>query len=207
MTGPCAVIVLAAGLSSRMGGRNKLLLPLAGQPLVRHSVAHALSADVGPVIVVTGHQHNQIENALAGCSIRFVYNSDFAQGMATSIVAGLRAAAETSDCCLMLLGDMPLIGAETIKYLVNAAGEAPDAAAAVPVFRGEWAHPVILRRKIFAEILQLRGDGGARKILAGRADVLLLPVEDEGTVLDADTPEAFAQIQRVHALRHGVRIG
>lgn len=203
----CAVVVLAAGLSSRMGGENKLLLPLDGQPLIRHTVMHAIAAGVGPVIVVTGHQNKAIEAALSGYPVQFLHNAAFADGMATSVVAGVQHSARISDCCVMLLGDMPLISAPTIKCLVAAAQEAPTAAAVVPVYRGAWAHPVILLRKIFPDILRLRGDAGARKILAGRNDIVLIPVEDEGTVCDADTPEAFAEIRRIYASRHGAAHG
>ncbi len=101
------IAVLAAGRASRMGGeRHKLLAEFSGEPLVRRSVAEALSAGAVQVAVVTGHRAEEIERALAGLEIRTIRNPDFASGMASSIRVGVEALHET-DGIVIALADMP----------------------------------------------------------------------------------------------------
>src|SRR5262249_31268049 len=86
-----AAVVLAAGRSTRMGGPNKLLAEIAGRPLVRIVVEEALASRARPIIVVVGHQRAEVEKALAGLPVEVVYNADFAQGLGTSLKAGIAA--------------------------------------------------------------------------------------------------------------------
>src|SRR5271168_3545809 len=115
-----AALVLAAGRSSRMGGPNKLLAEIGGRPLVRIVAEAALGSRARPVIVVTGHQRERVEAALAGLPLEFVHNANFADGLGTSLKAGIGALPAQSDGVVVCLGDMPQVDAPIIDRLVGA---------------------------------------------------------------------------------------
>ncbi len=119
-----AAVILAAGRSTRMGGPNKLLAELGGKPLVRIVTEQALASKAQGVIVVTGHQAEQVEKALQGLKVKFVHNPDFAEGLASSVKTGVAAVPENADGAVICLGDMPLISAHLIDRLIEAF--APD---------------------------------------------------------------------------------
>ena len=190
-----AVIVLAAGRSSRMGGPNKLLALHQGKPLVRHAVERALAAEAGPVTVVTGHQAEPVEQALAGLPVRFAHNADYAEGLSTSLKAGIAALPEEAGGAIVMLGDMPLVAPAVIRRLAAVFGEHPGAKAVVPTLLGERGNPVLIGRRLFAEIDRLSGDVGARRLIeAAGADLVETPVDDPGIHRDIDTPEALAKL-------------
>ena len=186
-----AVLVLAAGRSRRMGEINKLTRPLDGLPLVAHAVDAALSADIGPVHVVTGHEAELVEAALAGRDLRFVRNPDFAEGMSTSLRAGVEAAGGAGGL-LVMLGDMPDVSAEALRRLVRTFREhrGERVVAAEDAATGRRGNPVVWPRAMFDDLRAIHGDKGARDLLKA-SDAVTVPVE--GAALDLDTPEAFAE--------------
>ncbi len=189
----CAAVVLAAGRSTRMGSANKLLEVLRGKPLVEHVVSAATKSAAKPVIVVGGHQAEAVRAAVGAYGPTVVFNPDFADGLSTSLRAGIAALPVDADAAVVLLGDMPDVSAALIDRLVAALDARPDALAAVPAFAGAWGNPVVLARAAFGDIETLSGDAGARKLLEGRADrVVVVPVDDAAVALDLDTPEALA---------------
>ncbi len=188
-----AAIILAAGRSTRMGA-NKLLEPLRGKPLVRHVANAALASKAHPVIVVTGHQHERVEAALDGLDLAFVPNPDFADGLSTSLKAGIVALPAEVEAVVVLLGDMPLVTSEAMNNVIAAFEASPGNIAAIPVYQGEWGNPVLLSRSLFGAVAALQGDAGARKLLNGRAgEVLEVPVTSDAILIDLDTPEALAK--------------
>jgi molybdenum cofactor cytidylyltransferase len=187
-----AAIILAAGRSTRMGGPNKLLAELGGKPLVRIVTEQALGSKAQGVIVVTGHQAEQVEQSLQGLNVKFVRNPDFAQGLASSVKAGISAVPADADGAVICLGDMPLIDAHLIDRLIEAF--APDGGnlIAVPVSDGRRGNPVLWSRRFFSELMTLDGDIGARHLIAKHgAAVTEVPVEGHAAFLDIDTPEAL----------------
>jgi molybdenum cofactor cytidylyltransferase len=102
-------VVLAAGRSSRMAPANKLLMPLGDRPVIRQVVQTALKAGLDPVTVVSGHDREEVLAALAGLPVRIVSNDDYAEGLASSLRAGVAAIAVEVEAALCLLGDMPLV--------------------------------------------------------------------------------------------------
>ena len=187
-----ASILLAAGMSTRMGG-NKLTMPFRGKPLVRHAAEAALAAAPSPVIVVTGHEARAVREALAGLPVRFVHNDRFADGLSTSLQAGLRAVPSKCDGALVLLGDMPAISPDLIdrvaQNFAQAHGKAIIVAKAADGGRG---HPILWGRAFFAEIETLEGDQGARILMERHADAVLeVESGDESPLLDIDTPDAL----------------
>jgi molybdenum cofactor cytidylyltransferase len=187
-----AAIILAAGRSTRMGGPNKLLAELGGKPLVRIVTEQALASKAQGVIVVTGHQAEQVEKALQGLNVKFVRNSDFAEGLASSVKAGISAVPADADGAVICLGDMPLIDAHLIDRLIGTF--APDGGnlIAVPVNDGRRGNPVLWSRRFFNELMTLDGDIGARHLIAKHGEAVAeVPVEGHGAFLDIDTPEAL----------------
>jgi molybdenum cofactor cytidylyltransferase len=193
---PSAVtaVVLAAGHSSRMG-TNKLLVELAGEPLVRHAVKAALASRATEVIVVTGNDADGVHAALDGLAVRFVHNPDYATGMASSLRAGVAAAAD-ARAAMICLGDMPKLTPEHFDALIAAFTAADDdRAIIVPTFERKRGNPVVWGCVHFAAIASLSGDVGARALIERNlADVRMLPLADAAILVDVDTPEALAAL-------------
>jgi molybdenum cofactor cytidylyltransferase len=192
-----AAIILAAGRSTRMGGPNKLLAELGGKPLVRVVTEQALASKASIVIVVTGHQAEQVEKALRGLSVKFVRNPDFAEGLAGSVKAGIAAVPDNADGAAICLGDMPLISADLIDRLIEAFAPDRGNLIAVPVSDGRRGNPVLWSRRFFNELMTLDGDIGARHLIARHGEAVAeVPVEGHGAFLDIDTPQALEEARR-----------
>jgi molybdenum cofactor cytidylyltransferase len=192
-----SAVILAAGRSTRMGGPNKLLAELGGKTLVRIVTEQALASKAEGVIVVTGHQAEEVEKALQGLKVKFVRNPDFAQGLASSVKAGVAAVPAAADGAVICLGDMPLISARLIDRLIEAF--APDSGhlIAVPVSDNRRGNPVLWSRRFFAELMALDGDIGARHLIAKHAEAVAeVPVEGFDAFLDIDTPQALEAARR-----------
>src|SRR5206468_1956094 len=112
-------VLLAAGRSTRMGGPNKLLAELGGKPLVRIVTEQVLASKAQGVIVVTGHQADEVRKALHGLDVRFAHNPEFAAGLAGSVKAGIAAVGAEADGAVICLGDMPLIDAHLVDRLIE----------------------------------------------------------------------------------------
>jgi molybdenum cofactor cytidylyltransferase len=185
-------VVLAAGLSRRMGGPNKLVAEVEGAPMVSRVVDAALATAARPVVVVTGHDAARVRAALAGREVIFVHNPDYAAGLASSLKAGVAALGDKLDGALVCLGDMPWVRPEHVEALLAAFAD-DTAAICVPVHERKRGHPVLWPARYFGEIARLEGDVGARALLDEHADrVRLVPVADPGVALDVDTPDALA---------------
>jgi molybdenum cofactor cytidylyltransferase len=196
-----AAIILAAGRSTRMGGPNKLLAELGGKPLVRTVTEQALASKAQSVIVVTGHQAEQVEKALHGLKVKFVRNPDFAEGLASSVKAGVAAVADGADGALICLGDMPLISANLIDRLIEAFAPDRGHLIAVPVSDNRRGNPVLWSRRFFNELMTLDGDIGARHLIARHSEAVAeVPVEGFGAFLDIDTPQTLEAARRGEAL-------
>jgi len=190
-----AAIVLAAGRSTRMGGPNKLLQPLAGRPLVRIAAEAALASRAAPVLVVTGHQADAVKEALQGLDVTFVHNPDFAEGLSTSVRSGITALPASVDAAVICLGDMPLVNAGLIDRLIEAFDPQTGALIVLPSKDGQRGNPVLWARRFFDDLKTLSGDSGARQILKNHADgVVEVPVADDSSSLDVDTPEVLASL-------------
>jgi molybdenum cofactor cytidylyltransferase len=192
--GEIAAIVLAAGFSSRFraaGGAeaSKLVADFQGRPIVRAVAEAALGSRARPVIVVTGHAGGEVQTALDGLSLSFVFNPDFATGLASSLKAGLAAAPKDASGAIVLLGDMPGLRAETIDVLLDAFKRYPAALAVAPTYAGRRGNPVLLSRAFFAQVKKLEGDEGARRLLTAADPAGIVEVTaDDSVTLDIDTP-------------------
>jgi molybdenum cofactor cytidylyltransferase len=194
-------IILAAGRSTRMGGPNKLLAELGGKPLVRTVTEQALASKAQSVIVVTGHQAEQVEKALHGLKVKFVRNPDFAEGLASSVKAGVAAVADGADGAVICLGDMPLISSNLIDRLIEAFAPDRGHLIAVPVSDNRRGNPVLWSRRFFNELMTLDGDIGARHLIARHGEAVAeVPVEGFGAFLDIDTPQTLEAARRGEAV-------
>jgi molybdenum cofactor cytidylyltransferase len=187
-----AGLVLAAGRSTRMGGPNKLLEEINGRPLVRIATEQVLASGARPVIVVTGHQRERVERALAGLAVTFVHNPNFAEGLSTSLKAGIAAVPADADGAIVCLGDMPQVSAKLIDRLIAAFDPGRGALVVIPTIEGKRGNPVLWSRRFFADLMALEGDVGARHLIGGYAEAVAeVPVEDAAALIDVDTPEAL----------------
>ena len=191
---PVAAVVLAAGRSSRMAPRHKLLLAgRDGRPMVARTVARVLESSARPVLVVVGHEAEAVRAALAGLPVRFVAAAEFAQGQSASLRAGIAALPESAAAAVVCLGDMPLVGGGVIDRMIAAWRANPGQPAVQPAWRGEPGNPVLWDRSQFARLAAITGDIGARDVLRRLGgDVLRVEVESESVLRDFDTPASLA---------------
>jgi molybdenum cofactor cytidylyltransferase len=180
-----------------MGGPNKLLAELGGKALVRIVTEQALASKAQSVIVVTGHQTQEVEAALRDLNVTFVRNPDFAQGLASSLKAGIAAVPGNADGAVICLGDMPLIDARLIDRLIEAFAPDRGNLIVVPVSDNGRGNPVLWSRRFFQELMTLDGDIGARHLIARHSEAVAeVPVEGFGAFLDIDTPQALEDARR-----------
>jgi molybdenum cofactor cytidylyltransferase len=190
-----AGLVLAAGRSTRMGGPNKLLAEIGGRPLARIAVDEALASSARPVIVVTGHQREQVEAALADLPVTFVHNPDYAQGLSTSLKVGIAALPAEVDGAIVCLGDMPQVDARLIDRLIGAFDPERGALVVVPTIAGKRGNPVVWSRRFFPQLAALEGDVGARHVIGTYGEAVTEVLADPAAFVDVDTPEALSALK------------
>lgn len=180
-------ILLAAGESVRYGRANKLLAGVGGDPVVARAVAPLLAADLTDIVAVVGFQAQQIQGAIDE-SVSVVVNDAYAEGLSTSVAAGVRAARERdADAAVFALGDMPWVSPDSVEALVRAyrAGQGDALAAAC---EGKRGNPVLFDARHFDALSTLDGDAGGRDILVESDDAALVETGDPGVVRDVDRP-------------------
>lgn len=179
-------IVLAAGLSTRMG-RPKQNVILGDRPMLEHAVRAFVSSKVNEVIVVVGGGEES-RRMPQGPRVRFVVNADPAKGLSSSLRLGLRSVGGDCEAAVIGLGDEPLVLPSTIDILISTYRRT-GSKIVVPTFKGTRGNPVLFDRTVFPLILNLRGDVGAKGIIGrNRSDTVEVRVDDEGILLDVDIP-------------------
>lgn len=186
--GDVHAVILAAGRSSRMGGPNKLLAQFEGEPLIRLVAERVVGSEANGVTVVTGHEREEIAEALAGLKIELVHNPDFALGLASSLKAGISAVPDDAAAVIVVLGDMPAVDGVSLDRMIAAFRQGGGAVVRASS-AGKRGNPVILPRALFSDIAKLEGDAGARAIIEG-AEIIEAEI-GEGALLDVDTPDAL----------------
>jgi molybdenum cofactor cytidylyltransferase len=188
-------VILAAGQSRRMGVRNKLLLEVGGTPLVQKVVDAALASTCDGVIVVTGHQADAVARAVACPSVQIVRGDRYAEGLSASLAAGVAALPDDCDAALICLGDMPNVSAAHMDAIIAAFDPVEGRAICVPTFQGKRGNPVLWGRQFFGELVNIRGDTGARHLIGEYADAVCeVPVADAGVLTDIDSPDALRRL-------------
>ncbi|WP_073251025.1 nucleotidyltransferase family protein [Shimia gijangensis] len=187
-----SILILAAGKSSRMRGEDKLLQDVAGQPLIRLVTERALSTRV-PVTIALPHTPQDRLKALKDLNVSVVQSADSANGMAYSIRAGVAALAPRCTAVLILPADMPEITREDLMDMCSAWSETQSGVILRASTKdGQPGHPVIFPKSCFAQLKALKGDEGARSVIASKSTpVRLVPLPDHNALTDLDTPEAW----------------
>lgn len=185
-----AIILLAAGESSRMGS-PKQLLDFKGVPLLRHAAVTALEAATGPVIAVLGGRANELSPALANLPVQPVLNERWATGMGSSIQTGLCAIEQRADVtgAILALADQPYITADFFRRLVQWHQESGKGIIAA-AYSGTVGVPVYFSRATFSLLMALSPEQGCKGVILGNVkDRLLLDCPE--AAIDIDTPEDY----------------
>ncbi|MEM8856323.1 MAG: NTP transferase domain-containing protein, partial [Pseudomonadota bacterium] len=190
-----AAIVLAAGRSTRMGAANKLIEEVDGKAMVRRVCEAALASRAAPVIVVTGHAPDAVAGALEGLEVRLCHNADYADGLSTSLRAGLNALPSDADAALVVLGDMPLVTADHCNSVLDGLGK-DGALIATATAGGKRGNPVAWSRRLFDELRATEGDAGGRALMSRYAEALTEVEIGAAASLDADTPAALETVRQ-----------
>jgi molybdenum cofactor cytidylyltransferase len=191
-----SAIVPAAGMSTRLG-RNKLLLPFKGRPLIAHAVDTLMASKVDEIIVVLGHEADQVRAAIGNRQVRFVENPDYQLGLSTSVRAGFAAVPVQATDIMIYLADQPLLEAGEVDFLISALAEAGKAnkSIVVPLFRRQRGNPVILKAANKASLLAVTGETACRRLIKQNPDqVLTVEMETDHVVRDVDTIEAYDRL-------------
>ncbi|MEX2046127.1 MAG: nucleotidyltransferase family protein [Chloroflexota bacterium] len=189
-----AAVVLAAGEGRRFGSQ-KLLAPLRDRPLLQHALDAATASSLSPIIVVLGADADAIAAGVRFGRAGFVHNPDHATGQASSLRVGLRSL-DTSDAAVVVLGDQPNVTAALLDALV-VAQRSSGAPAVVCVQDGRRSPPTLLHRDLWVEVDALRGDTGARDVLARHRDVVAFDVaEGLARLDDVDTLKDRERLSR-----------
>jgi len=202
-------IILAAGMSSRMG-TSKPLLPCGGETVLEKVIGIARSAGIASILAVLGHQADLLLPVLARQNVPGLINPAYAQGMFSSLQTGIRHLEKHCPAFLLMPADMPLIRPDTLRQLLAAyrAG-APEILICRPRYQNRRGHPPLIATSLSPDILAHDGDGGLRVLLARWEKVTRnVDVDDPGILVDLDTPADLSACldmiaQNGRAGRHG----
>ena len=192
-TGPrIAALLLAAGQSSRMGS-NKLLAEIDGRPMVARTAQRLLSSHARPIVAVLGNEADRVDAALGKLPVERVRNPAYAEGLSTSLKAGLAALPHDIDGVIVCLGDMPLVAGRDLDRLIAAFNPLEGRAIVVPTRRGKRGNPVLWPKRFIPEMAELAGDVGAKHLIGEHAELVAeVEMDTDGVLVDIDTPDALA---------------
>ncbi|MEZ4887282.1 MAG: nucleotidyltransferase family protein [Chitinophagales bacterium] len=197
---PITAIILAAGLSRRMGERNKLLLPIGGQTLIEKTVNTILQSNAEEIIVVVGHESVKLLHILKEKPVKMIKNPLYSLGMTTSIQAGVRSASKDSQGYMIVLGDLVHIQAKELDLLMhtfqNILEEENDSTPiVVPVFEGKRGNPILFHHHFREAILQHSDMNGCKGIIDTNSDcVVTVEMSSNHVLKDIDTPEDYDSV-------------
>jgi molybdenum cofactor cytidylyltransferase len=195
---PTAGIILAAGLSRRFG-YPKQLIPIEGRTLLERVVDASLESKLAHIVLVLGHAFTDTLQALAhriaDPRLSVLENTDYRQGMSTSLHLGLKSVQHRYPSVMFLLADQPLLRPQGIDLLLDNFW-ASERDICVPVCQGRKGNPAIFSRSFYGGILDIQGDAGARRIIRNNPDhVLNLETDDPAFFFDIDTPADLEKLQ------------
>ena len=186
-------ILLAAGSATRMG-RNKLLLELEGEPLVRRAARAGLEAGLDPLLVVVGHEAESVREALTGLACRFIVNLDWRQGQSTSVSAGAAAVPPEAEAAVVLLADMPFVDAAAVRAVVSRWRD--TGAPLVSCRYGEVpAPPTLYCRPLLAELQGGQGEGRGREVVRRHRESAAWVDRPAAALADVDFPEDLESVR------------
>jgi molybdenum cofactor cytidylyltransferase len=192
-----SAVVLAAGNSTRMGS-VKQLLRLGENTLLETVLDNIRASQVGEMVVVLGGSAQLIQQQINLDDARVVINEEYQQGMGTSLRAGVSGVDSSSEAALIVLADQPFVRPDTIDHLLDCY-QAQSHPVVIPVYKGYRGNPALLDRSLFPEVMTLSGDMGFRAILGRHTnEILKVPVDDVGVLIDVDTKADLQRFQQAH---------
>ena len=199
--GDVSAILLAAGVGSRFGG-GKLLAPYRGRPLIEGALVNLADAPVEETVVVVGADATRLREVCEPHGARVVENPGWAEGMSTSVRAGLRELGPKVQAAVVLLADQPLVGAGAVERLVEAFER--GARIAVATYGGRPRNPVLFSREVWPLLeAELSGDLGARSFLRRHSELVTpVPCDGVGDPADVDTVEDLRRLEGLRAREH-----
>jgi molybdenum cofactor cytidylyltransferase len=192
-----SAVVLAAGMSKRMGS-VKQLLRLGDKTLLETVLDNLRASQVDEIVVVLGGSAQLIQQQIKLDDTRVVVNDDYQKGMGTSLRVGVSAIDPSSDAALIVLADQPFVRPGTMDRLIDSY-QAQRHPVVIPVYKGHRGNPALLERSLFPEMMALPGDMGFRAILGRHiGKILKVPVDDVGVLIDVDTEADLQRFQQAH---------
>ena len=185
-------VILAAGDSSRMKYKNKLLLAISGKPMIYRIVSSVITAGFTPIHVVIGYESHQIQTAVKSQKIKTVMNKQWQTGIAGSIIAGVKSLPQTINGVAIIHGDMPLLVPPTLKKLMLAFKTTRGENIIYPIFESQQGNPVLFPKSFFPHIFNISGDNGCKSILKSYPDKIFgVEIDSVEVILDCDTREDY----------------
>ena len=189
-----SAVLLAAGESRRMG-EFKQLLPFGDKTFVETCAVNLLESHVGEVIIVTGHREPDVRRAVGNRPVRFVHNSDYQSGMASSIKRGVEAVSQDSQACIIALVDQPQVGAGVINRLIQTYERRSHPLIVIPSYEGKNGHPILFDISLREEILDMDSEQGLRQVVHAHADLIArVEVSSPAVLEDCDLPEDYQRM-------------
>ena len=198
------IIILAAGSSSRMRGRDKLLEDVDGAPLLRQQAIKACAVTSGPVLIALPPAPHPRYTALSGLDVQMVGVTDADEGMNASLRTIFAALPKSASCAMVLLADLPDVTAADLERVADAVDLNSD----TQVWRGATqdaapGHPIVFHASLFPYIAKLTGDSGGREVIAqAKGRVALIPLEGDRARRDLDTPEEWHTWREARSKQH-----
>jgi molybdenum cofactor cytidylyltransferase len=188
------VVILAGGQSNRLGS-PKQLLPYKESTLIRHAAAVALEADIGPVLIVTGANERVVLRAIEGLNVFHATNPGWQEGMASSLRVGLKAMVERfpeTDGIIFMVCDQPFVTKSLLLCLIETLQTTGKAVTACS-YLGKKGTPALFHRSFFEKLMELKGDKGARMLIAAHPDEVADVPFEEGAI-DIDTVDDYNRL-------------
>src|ERR1700686_2078185 len=195
-----SAVVLAAGMSRRMG-TPKQLLRIGGETILEHTLKNVRASAVSEIVLVLGFAAESVKKEISIERLKVVHNQDYQQGMGTSLRSGLAAVEAKASAALIVLADQPFVRPETLNKLIACHQESKPQII-IPMYRGFRGNPVLLDRSVFPELKELSGDVGCRAIFGSHTEnIRKLAVDDVGILLDIDSREEYQKLEEAYAAK------
>jgi molybdenum cofactor cytidylyltransferase len=185
-----SAVILAAGESKRMG-QPKLLMAWEGKTILERTIDNYLNSKASETIVVLGYKARELSEVIGDRPVISVLNPAYREGMSSSLISGIKIVSPRTQGIMLVLADQPAIDSQTINKLIKTFDMHPKCII-IPTYQGTRGHPVIFHIKYREELLNIRGDIGAREVIQHHTDdVLEVAVDCKGVLIDIDTPLDF----------------
>ena len=195
-----STIILAAGLSSRMNGENKLTKKINGIPLISHTIKNILGSAVDEIVIVVGYEEDILKSLIEkNKKIKIIYNKNYNSGIASSIKIGLKNISTKTEAFFISLGDMPNVNQNIYNKLIKVRDKYNKKLKIkykkeiiIPTYEGKNGNPILFSKHMKKKIMKIEGDAGAKSLVELNMNkILKVPFKNDAIILDFDKPEDF----------------